>query len=86
MRYHDEPLWILRQEEKEVIKRVQIALFSNLDEVHLYLIPDRSDLVGEKRIKFRRNFQIDVPYKELLSYTAKDIETKIDTLVKKYLS
>ena len=77
IRYHDEPLWILRQEHNGGVRRIQGAFFAQQEALGLYLIPDRSDLNGEARIKFRRHCQVVLPYEELLKCDSGDIKGQL---------
>jgi hypothetical protein len=77
IRYHDEPLWILRREDEGVVQRIQVAFFAEPEGPVLRVIPDRSDLKADARVKFRRDGQTIVLYKELLAYDTKELKSTL---------
>ena len=79
VRYHDEPLWILRRGDEGVVQRIQVAFFAQPEGPRLRVIPDRSDLTGEARVKFRRDGQMVVLYEELLQYDVKEIKLTLSS-------
>ena len=77
IRYHDEPIWILRVGESEIVKRIQLALFDEPDGYFFYVIPDHSGLPKEERERLRlEGKKYKIPFPEKFS---------IDTLVSKLI-
>lgn len=79
IRYHDEPIWVLRKEEDGKVKRIQLAFFDFPDGYALYVTPDRSDLTEEDRRKFRLDGQRVIPYKE--AYESKEVKRVLSEIV-----
>jgi hypothetical protein len=69
IRYHDEPIWLLRLREGEIVKRIQISVFDDEKEnLKIYVIPDKSDISPEERGKWREynkeSVEIPIPEKD----------------------
>jgi hypothetical protein len=67
-RYHDEPIWLLKLTEGEIVKRIQISVFDDEEgNLNIYIIPDKSNLSTEEKDKLRGKrilVQIPIPEKE----------------------
>jgi len=64
IRYHDEPIWILKLEESQIVKRIQLAVFDEPDGLFFHIIPDHSGLSNKERQELRnkgRDYRIHVP-------------------------
>jgi hypothetical protein len=68
IRYHDEPIWLLKLTEGEIVKRIQISVFDDEEgNLNIYIIPDKSNLSTEEKDKLRGKrilVQIPIPEKE----------------------
>lgn len=83
IRYHDEPVWVLRREREGEVERIQLAFFVLWQGMGLYVIPDRSGLAEKGRIQFRKDNQTFIAYQELLIYGSADVKRILKEVARK---